>query len=654
MNDESSQMKSEKKSTDSKGVIKHGLKALPIYTDQCVFMKENIDQVVDLKEESVIVSFNIHQNKLAINWDKTNYVMSCSQCQAGEYFLDMIVNITSRGETHIFPYRLIVSDPKTPSHQNANMRTQSTPKTPINQNSNAKPGVITKTPINQNNNTQIEATPKVPIGPSSNVQTEPTLKPPVKKNIDIQTETVPQMPTQQKIDTQIVAIPKTLINPDVNAQKEAEAKIILHKITLPNCKTTGIDYREALENKFSEFIKSKGIGELTVNPKIDHNAKFDINWDPEKYIISCHPDQAGDYEINLYADVIKNGKPEKHQFQFKLTVNPDPKSLWKNIPSNQDGVYAKLDCDKIFLPCTKNLSIVAASQRGRSHAQEGNPRDDDFIADWDAGTCCAVLITADGAGSAKFSRKGSQIATRTVLEKVKTSLGEKFWTDLEPGISKYIDDNDLQAKKNIQILLYKVLVTAAWEAKVQIKNEAEKHEKKYLADYKKSEKFTARDYATTLIVTIVKKLDIGGWFIATYWVGDGGMGVYQSNPGKIIVQGTPDGGEYGGQTRFLTEDSSEVWPQGDDAANKIIERRIHFDVVKSFDAVILMTDGITDPKFETDSNLNSLTKWNEFWADVNKGVPLKKRDASVAEALLNWMDFWSPGNHDDRTMLILY
>ena len=584
--------------------------------------------------EKPVVKFS--PTEFPIKWDEEKFEISFCPDQVGKFSVKMIVQIPGKDELFVFPLKLHVNhDTKKPVTKSVDT-SKAAPKASVTKSVDI-----------------LETTPK--ISDNKKVDTPGVVhKLPIEQNINMQANIVPKTPTQHKMDTQMQVEPKTLINQDANMQKESEAKIILHKITLPNCKTTGIDYREPLEDKFKDFIKSKGIGELTVNPKIDHNAKFDINWDPEKYIISCHPDQAGDYEINLYADVIKNGKPEKHQFQFKLTVNPDPKSLWKNIPSNQDGVYAKLDCDKIFLPCTKNLSIVAASQRGRSHAQEGNPRDDDFIADWDAGTCCAVLITADGAGSAKFSRKGSQIATRTVLEKVKTSLGEKFWTDLEPGISKYIDDNDLQAKKNIQILLYKVLVTAAWEAKVQIKNEAEKHEKKYLADYKKSEKFTARDYATTLIVTIVKKLDIGGWFIATYWVGDGGMGVYQSNPGKIIVQGTPDGGEYGGQTRFLTEDSSEVWPQGDDAANKIIERRIHFDVVKSFDAVILMTDGITDPKFETDNNLNSLPKWKEFIAEIIKDVPLKKRNASVADAMLNWMDFWSPGNHDDRTMMILY
>ena len=427
----------------------------------------------------------------------------------------------------------------------------------------------------------------------------------------------------------------------------ASIKTISHEKTLPNCRIAGTDYSASLEQYIGEFVNLKEIDSIT-EPKIDAPAEFPIHWNPEKYEISCHPNQAGEFSIHLRVITTAG---EKHSFAFQLTVNPDPKTLWKNIPSRQDSVYAKADCDKLFLPCGDNLSIAAASQRGRSHAQEGSPRDDDFIAHWDVETDCAILAAADGAGSARFSRKGSLLAVQTALEKVKEALTPDFWTALTPNINKFVEDEDVQARNSIQVSLYKVLVQAAWEAKMRIRKEAEEHEEIFFKDYKIKEKFSARDYATTLILTIVKKLD-ARWFVATFWIGDGGMGVYSTE--KVTVQGIPDGGEYGGQTRFLTEDGAEVWPQGDHAANKIIERRIRFDVVDSFDAVILMTDGVTDPKFETDNNLNSLAKWNELWEDLKKEVPFEKRDDSVADALLKWMDFWSPGNHDDRTMIVLY
>lgn len=424
--------------------------------------------------------------------------------------------------------------------------------------------------------------------------------------------------------------------------------IVPHKTKLlPNCKITGIDYQASLADALRELKKYK-IVNIGIDPEKKNGLPFELHWDPDHCEISCHPEQAGEFEVNLYVDVTMH---ERHIFPFKVTVNPDPKTLWKDIPSDQNGVYAKPDSDKMFLACGENLSIAAASRRGRSHAQEGKPRDDDFIAAWNAETGCAILITADGAGSAKFSRKGAEIATRTALEKVKAAVTPDFWTTLEPALMKWNDSKDPQAGKNIQAALYKVLPSAAWEAKVQIKKESQEHEARYLADYKKTEKFTPRDYATTLIMTIAKKREAGNWFVSTFWIGDGGQGVYRPDAGEVIIQGKPDCGEFGGEARFLTEDSTEVWPQD---ANKLIERRLYFTIVDSFKAIVLMTDGVTDPKFETDNNLLSLTKWNEFWEDLVKEVPFEKRDPSVADALLKWMDFWSPGNHDDRTMMILY
>ena len=54
--------------------------------------------------------------------------------------------------------------------------------------------------------------------------------------------------------------------------------------------------------------------------------------------------------------------------------------------------------------------IVIASKRGRSHAHEGSARDDHFACqklfnDWQ------IVALADGAGSAKFARQGSKLAT---------------------------------------------------------------------------------------------------------------------------------------------------------------------------------------------------------------------------------------------------
>ena len=75
----------------------------------------------------------------------------------------------------------------------------------------------------------------------------------------------------------------------------------------------------------------------------------------------------------------------------------------------------------------------------------------------------------------------------------------------------------------------------------------------------------------------------------------------------------------------------------------------------------LMTDGVSDPFFETDTKLNSSTEWDSFVlsdADVDDGprslkeVLLNEGD-DAADRLLKWLSFWSRGNHDDRTLAVL-
>ncbi len=88
--------------------------------------------------------------------------------------------------------------------------------------------------------------------------------------------------------------------------------------------------------------------------------------------------------------------------------------------------------------------------------------------------------------------------------------------------------------------------------------------------------------------------------------------------------------------------------------------RMRFEVVDNFTALILMTDGITDPKFEIDANLNRIEKWDALWDDLNGNnedntkVDFANDNEQSADQLLKWLDFWSKGNHDDRTIAILF
>ncbi|MEL7334864.1 MAG: protein phosphatase 2C domain-containing protein, partial [Planctomycetota bacterium] len=69
-------------------------------------------------------------------------------------------------------------------------------------------------------------------------------------------------------------------------------------------------------------------------------------------------------------------------------------------------------------------------------------------------------------------------------------------------------------------------------------------------------------------------------------------------------------------------------------------------------AVIAMTDGISDPKFGTDNNFIDTRCWHELWADLGGEINLDDLGPGAENDLLKWMDFWSAGNHDDRTIAL--
>lgn len=115
-----------------------------------------------------------------------------------------------------------------------------------------------------------------------------------------------------------------------------------------------------------------------------------------------------------------------------LTVNPDPSSLWKNLPSDKNGAFAKPDTDSAFL-VTLHLTVMAASRRGRSHAHEGKYREDDFGLHFIEATGWHILMLADGAGSAKFSRRGSQLACQTALAVIEEKLGDEKTSSIQPS-----------------------------------------------------------------------------------------------------------------------------------------------------------------------------------------------------------------------------
>lgn len=427
----------------------------------------------------------------------------------------------------------------------------------------------------------------------------------------------------------------------INSAKDEAFKLEINNkhIMLPNAKV-GHEYKFVFDvNK----LQMSEIGEFGFACLEDVGLSFSR----EQSLIYGVPSKAGDYKIPMYC---KRKDWQEGDFiaqrMVTLIINPDPRSLWNNIPTPNNIEYYKQDCDSQFVKVLstkeggflginrKNVShkdIIAASQRGRSHAHEGRPRDDDFKVSYDEVTKWYVMAVADGAGSAKFSRKGSQIACDTVLAECEKHLDERV--NLHKYISDFSKNSSDENKKRIGDEIYHIVGAAAFKAHKNIEKEALERGN------------PIKDYATTLLISICKKFDFG-WFIAAFWVGDGCIGVYDQENSFLKILGIPDGGEFAGQTRFLT--MKEIVQPSE------IYSRLRFEIVENFTALMLMTDGITDPKFETDANLNRIEKWNDLWSDLSREVEFTDDNELSANQLLKWLDFWSAGNHDDRTIVILF
>ena len=384
-------------------------------------------------------------------------------------------------------------------------------------------------------------------------------------------------------------------------------------------------------------IELAGAEELGIALAVGEDGKCSLNG---------KPNQAGDFSLKLRYNTV-DGEPVS-ELIIPVAFNPDPRSIWKDIPTDFNIPYYKPDRDSEYVKVeaaadgTPKKDIVAASQRGRSHAHEGRPRDDHFSlfhcdeSDW------YVMAVADGAGSAKYSRKGSEVACAVAIDHCKRLLVDN--KSFESAIRDFeTDRNDKGKRTEVTRHVIDIIYKGAMKAHEAVKKVAEANEGSKL-----------KDFATTLMFAICKRYDFG-WFIASFWVGDGAMCLFDAENKTAKLLGTPDEGEFSGQTRFLT--MPEIFHDPD-----VVSKRLRMAIVPDFTALFLMTDGVSDPMFETDRNLNDYTKWEEFYSNLKNGFPedgiggvdLSDDNEAAKDQLLGWLDFWSPGNHDDRTIAILY
>lgn len=407
--------------------------------------------------------------------------------------------------------------------------------------------------------------------------------------------------------------------------------IILQSVSLPN---------GTVNKKYEAKIDFITLGwNDVIYSEIKDLEETGLEFNNEEELLYGNPTTSGDLKIKLLFRI--EGEKEDSILNEKtitIIINPDPKSLWKDIESDKNDPYWKEDNVKVSASFL-DKNIVISSKRGRSHANVGSFRDDDFAFKNINETGWSVLAVSDGAGSASLSRQGSTMSCDLVLSYFEENFTEEYLKEFDENLIKHHNKTDEDSSKKISHFIYDNLSKAAWFVLKELEKFAIKLER------------PLKDLHATLIFALVKKYDFG-YAILTFGVGDCPIGLLNKDLTEIKLMNWLDVGEFGGGTRFIT--MPEIF-QSDKFST-----RFGFKLVEDFSYLMLMTDGIYDPKFVVEANLEKIEKWNEFLEDLqgknedNCKVDFNKENSEIANQLSTWMDFWNPGNHDDRTLAIIY
>lgn len=402
-------------------------------------------------------------------------------------------------------------------------------------------------------------------------------------------------------------------------------------VSIPNG-TVGKAYEASLN-----FIKL-GWDDI-VDYKLEGLVELGLEFNEETEIIKGVPAQSGDVKLTLKFRLQQQLEDaEMHEKKIALIINPDPKSLWKNIDSDTTDLNWKEDTVSVFSEIG-DKHIVVASSRGRSHANAGSFREDDFAFKYFENTGWGLVAVADGAGSAKLSRQGSKIACESIIHYFEENLTLELSTEFDAILLSYKVDATEAAQKKVSHFTYNNLSKAAYSAYQKLVAKA-------------TEKETLlKDFHSTLIFTLFKKYEFG-YAILSFGVGDCPIAVLNKDLTEVTLMNGLDVGEFGGGTRFIT--MPEIFKDDKFSA------RFKFKLIEDFSYLIMMTDGIYDPKFVVEANLEKIEKWQQFLQDLegknedNAQVKFDKTNESIALQLSAWMNFWSAGNHDDRTLAIVF
>lgn len=319
------------------------------------------------------------------------------------------------------------------------------------------------------------------------------------------------------------------------------------------------------------------------------------------------------------------------QLTLKLALIPSSRDLWKDLPSDPDAPYAKPDEDVERLSVGEGWHMAMGSQRGRSHAHKGGQRDDHGVIAR-AASGWNVLIVGDGAGSCEFARQGSLLATTVARDSLLASLDGDDGTTLETAALAWWKAGDYsRMPQELLVQLQSTVITAVHAGHRAIAEEA------------KASGHPIKAFSTTLLLALHKETP-DGHLVVTFGIGDGAISTLTEGRQAQMLN-TADSGQHAGQTRFL---DAPLFQEGAG-----LYQRVTVKVFDTLDALILATDGITDPKFASDNDMHDADSWWTFFDELAPALPAPEDDTG-RDPLQEYLSFFVERHHDDRTVAVLY
>lgn len=303
--------------------------------------------------------------------------------------------------------------------------------------------------------------------------------------------------------------------------------------------------------------------------------------------------------------VVPEPPPPAHPVsETKQTTLPDAvvmeksRTLWREVdPSDPTDKVEHTDKDFKMGPC--GTWLVAASRRGRSHAQDGKYREDAFalaiVNDW------ILAAVADGTGSKPLARVGARVSAEGARDYLK-------------GLMENSPEFDIEE------YLYGALAGAMVHALAQVSAEAARRRRE------------VNDLASTLLLVAFRDQPGSTW-LGVAQVGDGEITVHKQN-GEYKVLGKSDHGKYAGEALFLTSPETQLtWSS----------RVFVYQVEDPYLCAVVATDGVMDDFMPPYGKLENLYEFLQPLYTANQ----------PEQWLLDWLAYERRGSFDDRTLVAL-